>query len=178
MKTKDIAYTALCTAIIAVSAWIAVPLPGVPFTMQVFGVAFAAYFLGIKRSWIAVTAYLALGAAGVPVFNSFTGGYQSIIGPTGGFLTGFIPMTIIISLFTFLGKDRLIFKIVGSIVGHVVLYATGVTQLAVITLDGSDFFSRFIAVAGIMVPFYLIDIIKIAVAMVLADMLKKVLKYN
>jgi len=178
MKAKDIAYISICTALIAVCAWISINIPAMPFTLQVLGVAFAAYFLGIKKCSFAVGAYLLIGAVGVPVFNGFTAGFGSIIGPTGGFLIGFIPMAIIMALFSYIGKDKLVFQVIGAVVGHVTLYIIGNIWLTVLTMGENSFFDRLWAVIVMMLPYYAIDIIKIVAALFLARFLKKVLKYE
>ena len=88
-KLTYAAFTALTAAIIAVCAWITVPGP-VPFTMQTFGVFLALRLLGGKRGSISVALYILLGAAGLPVFSGFKAGIGVLIGPTGGYILGFI----------------------------------------------------------------------------------------
>lgn len=177
-RAKDIAYIAVCTAIIIICSWITIPLPAMQFTLQVFGVAFAAYFLGIKRSWIAVLAFLLLGSVGVPVFSNFNAGFGALIGPTGGFLIGFIPFAIIISLFTHLGKGKIVYELIGGLLGHIVLYIAGVLQYVIISVNanGTDFFTVLGAFLLAMLPLYAIDIVKIVAACFLARLLKRTLK--
>ena len=87
----EIAKIAICVCIIAVLSQISIPFPsGVPLTFQTFAVAFCAWFLGLKNGMIACLCYLAAGACGVPVFAGFNAGIGAILGPTGGFLWGFI----------------------------------------------------------------------------------------
>lgn len=72
---REICYTAMFTAIIAVCAWISVPLPGgIPVTLQTMGVCLAAGFLGWKRGLLAVTVYILLGLCGVPRICGIHGG--------------------------------------------------------------------------------------------------------
>ena len=80
---------ALSASLICVCAWIAVPVGGVPMTLQTFGVAFCGYLLGAKRGACAAVLYLALGAVGLPVFAGFGGSLAFLVGPTGGYLVGF-----------------------------------------------------------------------------------------
>ena len=75
----DLAYTALFTVLLAVCAWITVPLT-VPFTLQTFGVFAALGVLGGRRGTYAVAAYLLLGLAGLPVFSGFRGGTRGAAG--------------------------------------------------------------------------------------------------
>ena len=74
--TKEIAFTAMFTALIAVCSWISIPT-AIPFTMQTFAVFFTLECLGGKRGFFAVLIYLMLGLCGVPVFAEFSAGISS-----------------------------------------------------------------------------------------------------
>ncbi len=90
-RTRSIAYVALTIAIMAVSAWITVPLGPVPFTLQMFAFTFAIVVLRPSEAIAATAGYLALGAIGVPVFSGMRGGLGVLVaGPTGGFLWGYL----------------------------------------------------------------------------------------
>lgn len=80
---------AMAAALISVCAWLTVP-GVIPFTMQTFAVFFVLLFLGGKAGTIAVLLYLAIGAMGFPVFSNFSGGLGILLGPTGGYLIGFL----------------------------------------------------------------------------------------
>ena len=73
-RTRAITFTALSIAIIAVSAWITIPVGPVPFTLQMFAVTLAILVLTPKQAIGAIAGYLALGAIGVPVFSGMRGG--------------------------------------------------------------------------------------------------------
>ncbi len=89
-RTRSIAFIGLTIAIIAVSAWITVPLGPVPFTLQMFAITFAIVVLKPREAIAAIAGYLLLGAVGVPVFSGMRGGIGVLAGPTGGFLWGYI----------------------------------------------------------------------------------------
>lgn len=89
-RARSIAYVALTIAIMAVSAWITVPLGPIPFTLQMFAFTFAIVVLRPSEAMAATLGYLALGAIGVPVFSGMRGGIGVLMGPTGGFLWGYI----------------------------------------------------------------------------------------
>jgi biotin transport system substrate-specific component len=76
----------LFAALIAVFAWISIPVSDVAFTLQTLGIFLAFGLLGGKRGSAAVILYLLLGAAGMPVFSGFRGGIGVLLGVTGGFL--------------------------------------------------------------------------------------------
>ena len=86
MKTRDMALCALFAALLAVCAWLVIPIGDVPFTLQTFGVFAALGLLGGKRGTIAIAVYLLLGAVGAPVFAGFKGGPGALFGATGGCL--------------------------------------------------------------------------------------------
>ncbi|TDA70736.1 MAG: biotin transporter BioY [Clostridia bacterium] len=91
MSTRWMVLAALFAALIAVLAQLAIPLPGgVPFTMQLFGVFLTGSLLGGRWGAVAMLVYLLLGAAGMPVFSNGHGGLGWLLGPTGGFLIGFL----------------------------------------------------------------------------------------
>ena len=75
LRTLDMAYIALFAVLMAVCAWITVPLPKplVQFTLQTFAMFMALTTLGGRRGLYAMVVYLLLGAVGVPVFSGFRG---------------------------------------------------------------------------------------------------------
>ena len=71
LTVREITLIPCFSALIAACSLITVPMPGVPFTMQIFGVFFALACLGGRNGTIAVALYLALGAIGLPIFSAF-----------------------------------------------------------------------------------------------------------
>jgi biotin transport system substrate-specific component len=80
---------ALMAALTAVAAQIVVPIPPVPFTMQVLAVLLSGFLLGPRYGALAQAVYLLLGAAGLPVFFGFSGGLGHFLTPTGGYLVAY-----------------------------------------------------------------------------------------
>ena len=98
-KIKRITFTALFVALIAVCAQIVIPMPsGVAFTLQTFAVALTGYLLGTGWGTLAVLVYILLGAVGAPVFSAFQGGFHVLLGKTGGYIWGFLPMAAVCGL--------------------------------------------------------------------------------
>lgn len=89
-RTRSVVFVGLTVAIMAVSAWVTVPLGPVPFTLQMFAITFAIVMLSPKECMAAIVLYLAIGALGAPVFSGMSGGIAKLMGPTGGFLWGYI----------------------------------------------------------------------------------------
>ena len=92
--------TALFAAVITVCSWISLPVFAVPITLQTFAVFSALLILGGKYGTMSVLVYILLGSVGAPVFSGFRGGLSALMGPTGGYIVGFLLTGIIYLLFT------------------------------------------------------------------------------
>lgn len=156
LSTKDLCMISLWTAIIAVMAQIAIPMPmGVPMTMQTFAITLAAIILGAKKGAIATGIYVILGAIGIPVFANFTGGLHIVAGATGGFIISFPVMAFIIGWgVEYKEKIKGIF-IATIIIGTIVNYVIGVLGFCLIT--GSSVMT---GITACVVPFIPTAIIK------------------
>ena len=167
IKTIDMIFIALCVAVISIFSQISVPiLPGgVPLTLQTLAIAFCGYFLGMKKGTLAVFVYFLLGFAGVPVFAGFQGGLSVIIGPTGGFLWGFL----IAAFCCGAGGNKkwwqaLFFGVLGILLCHVL----GVAQYVIIS--GRAWIDSFLLVSA---PYLIKDFLSAAIALWCARILKK-----
>ena len=89
-KTKTLIYCSLFTALIAAGAFIKIPVPVVPFTLQYLFTMLAGLLLGSKRGTISVVAYMLLGLAGLPIFSE-GGGLWYVFKPSFGYIIGFCP---------------------------------------------------------------------------------------
>jgi biotin transport system substrate-specific component len=121
---------------VAVCARFSVPLPftPVPLTLQNFGVLLVGLALGSRLGFAALLLYLLEGASGLPVFSpGGLGGVAQILGPTGGFLMAY-PVTAFIAGWIFERGGRTFARAAFSgVVAEVVLFASGLTWLAVLT---------------------------------------------
>ena len=130
----DAALVAGFSLVIALGAQVAIPLPftPVPVTLQTLAVLIAGCLLGSGRGALAVVAYLGEGFAGLPVFSGGTSGISHLLGPTGGYLLGFVAAAFVAGLFAERGAARSrLGTLVTLIVGNVVLYVPGVIWLGV-----------------------------------------------
>lgn len=165
----SMAQIAMFAAVLAVLSQLSIPLPsGIPVTLQTFGVALAAYVLGAKRGTIAVLVYLAIGAVGVPVFAGFGGGLGKLIGITGGYLWGFLPMAALCGLGTDVwhkasGRSRKLSCIALSAAGLAACHIPGVVQFSLIS--GSTPLAAFLTASA---PYLLKDGISLVLAFSLA----------
>jgi biotin transport system substrate-specific component len=89
---SHVASAVLLAALTAVLAYVSIPVPGiaVPFSLQPFGVFFAGVVLGPLWGGFAMLLYVVVGLAGAPVFSNGAAGIGYFLGPTGGFLVGFL----------------------------------------------------------------------------------------
>ena len=111
--TLKMTQIAMFSCLIAVCAQIAIPIAGVPLTLQTFAVALSGYLLGSFSGGVSVAVYLALGVVGMPVFSGFGGTAAVLFGPTGGFLFGFLFLSIFCGI-SARGKSRISFIIFSS----------------------------------------------------------------
>jgi biotin transport system substrate-specific component len=147
MRNK-ISLLGLFTAFLIVTSWIKIPTPfGVPFTLQVFGVILTIYFLK-RDAWKAILIYILLGALGLPVFAGFAGGISVILGPTGGYIIGFLIATLV----AYLPFDN----IINGFLAILIIYIFGVSGL-MIKLD----LSLIKAIKIGFLPFIIFDSIKV-----------------
>jgi biotin transport system substrate-specific component len=119
------------TALLTLSAKVNVPLPYVPMTLQTLAVLVIGAAFGSKLGAATVLAYLLEGAAGLPVFAGPVGGLTPMIGPTGGFLAGFVVAAFMTGWLSERGWDRsmpALFVAMG--IGHVIILAAGFSWLA------------------------------------------------
>ena len=154
----DAALVAGFSLVIALGAQVAIPLSftPVPVTLQTLAVLLAGCLLGSGRGALAVIAYLGEGFAGLPVFSGGTAGISHLLGPTGGYLLGFVAAAFVVGMFAERGSARSrLGTLVMLIVGNVVLYVPGVIWLGVYT--GMDR-----AVSLGFLPFVIGDLLKTA----------------
>lgn len=172
---QDMVLIAVFTALIAICSWITVPAAAgqIPFTLQTFAVFVTAGLLGAKRASVSVVIYILLGMAGIPVFSGFTGGLGVIIGPTGGYIIGFIFTTIIIGVGMQTAKKkrkaiRIAISSASMILGDAVCFLVGTIWFMVLTNTNITG-----ALTLCVIPFIIPDIIKIIAASIVVDRLKK-----
>ena len=115
---KRMMQAAVFCALIVISAWLSLPLPGISLTLQTLAVALCGYCLGWKYALGAVAAYLLLGGFGLPVFSGFSGGIGWMLGPGGGYLFGFLFLAFACGLPAKKRGARLLFGAVGLAVVH------------------------------------------------------------
>jgi biotin transport system substrate-specific component len=170
-QLRMMVYASLFAALTAVGAFLAIPIGPVPIVLQNMFVFLAGLLLGGRWGLASVGVYLLAGACGLPVFAGGLGGISRFIGPTGGYLIGYLPAVFLIGTMSQKVNPRIISDVLAMICGTLVLYACGISWLKIVTG-----MSPAKALALGMYPFLIGDALKIAAAAVIARALRPVLR--
>lgn len=168
MKTRDLVICALFAAMTAILAQISIPFPGgVPLTLQLLSISLCGVLLGSKRGFMSILVYIILGAIGLPVFAGFSGGFQYIVGYSGGFIISF-PLVALIIGFVSEKTNNLLLIFLSTILGLIVNYTFGTLMFATVTNSSIS-----TSLAACVIPFVLTDLIKCSIATVIGAKLKE-----
>lgn len=173
LSVKDMALTALFSALMAVCAWITIPVPDIPFTLQLFAIFAAMFILGGKRAFISVIIYVLIGAVGVPVFSGFKGGLSSLLGPTGGYIIGFIFSVAVYWLITARLPKKTAVQIISAVISLLVCYAFGTLWFVIVYSKYAGPVGFGAALLMCVVPYIIPDLCKIALAFAVSKLIKK-----
>jgi biotin transport system substrate-specific component len=169
MKTKKMILCALFAALTAACSMVSIPLPftPVPVNLALLPVFLAGGLLGSRGGAASQGIYVLLGAVGVPVFHSFTGGFGILVGPTGGYIVGYIAAAWLTGLVTETPGQSFAKNILGITAGLAACYALGTFWFMRVTSTG-------LAAALMMcvAPFLPGDALKILAAAILARKLR------
>ena len=161
MKTKEMILISMFAAVTAISAQVTIPIPisPVPITMQVLAVCLTSAILGSRLAFMSMLVYVAVGILGMPVFSGGASGLGAVMGPTGGYIIGFLLSSYVTGkLVQRKPLPTLSNTLAAMFSGLLVIYTTGLLQLSLVT--GMPLQAAFMS--GV-VPFIGMDIIKIAV---------------
>ena len=174
IPTKKCAFYALFAALTVICAQIAIPLPGnVPLSLATFAVMLSGALLGMFGGAVSQFVYVLLGAVGVPVFASFSGGLGRIVGPTGGYIIGYIFMALVIGLIVTKTKKKFYIYLLAMVAGTIVCYTLGTAWYVFSTKT-----ALLPALTACVFPFLPGDAIKIILASLIACQLQKHIKLS
>lgn len=162
-RSRIITLSAAFIALIALGSWVSVPFFPVPLTLQTLFVLLAGAVM-YRYAVIPVTLYLLLGALGLPVFHNGIAGLGILLGPTGGYLFGFIPAALIVGLAYEVKSAKI--HVIGLAMATLIIYSCGICWLMYSTGMGIA-----AALAMGMLPFLLGDVIKASAAYMIAKRL-------
>ena len=170
-KVYPMAMVAVMAAVMAVVAPFALPIGPVPISLATLVVYLTVYVLGWKRGTLATLVYILLGVVGMPVFSGFTGGLGKVMGPTGGYIIGYLPLALLAGLFVERFPERRTMQLVGMLLGTAVLYALGTAWFcqAMDSPLGA-------ALSACVIPFLPGDLVKIVVSMLAGPVLRSRLR--
>lgn len=170
-QLKMTVYSSLFVALIAIGAYISIPIGPVPIVLQNMFVLLSALILGPVWGLGCVAVYLLIGFAGLPVFAGGTSGIGKLFGPTGGYLLAYLPCVFVTASISKALDKKLLTDIIAMIIGSLIVYAIGVAWLKAVT--GMSF-QKALTVG--MFPFLIGDALKIAAAALIAKSLRPVIR--
>ncbi|MBQ8823235.1 MAG: biotin transporter BioY [Lachnospiraceae bacterium] len=170
LNTARMTQIALMTAVICViSPWvIVVPFSPVPLSFSLFAVLLAAYLLGAMDGCICCGLYLLLGGLGLPVFSGGVGGPGKLLGPTGGYLVGYLAVAGITGYVVNCFKRKMLVHFGGMLLGVCVCYLLGTLWLSV-NMDIGMLEGLMVGV----VPYLPADLLKMVLVCILGRELRK-----
>ena len=171
ISIKDIIIIALMAAVICVLSpfSITIPISPVPISLATLAIYLTMMILGGTKGTISVIIYVFLGFIGAPVFTGFSGGVGKVLGPTGGYIIGYIFLAIISGMFIDNFRSKWM-QFLGMVVGTIVLYIFGTLWLA---FETSMTFKEALF-AGV-IPFIPGDVVKMIIALYAGTKIKNVL---
>lgn len=166
-NTKRLVLSALFCALIAIFSQIIIPLPsGVPLTLQTFIIALCGFYLGPLYSVITTCTYIFLGLIGLPVFSGFSGGLSAIFGKSGGFIIGFLFLSLLCGFSSKIKKKSISFILIA--LGILLCHLCGIIHS--ILIYKIPFIESFVILSF---PYLLKDFIFIFIARDLSSTIKK-----
>lgn len=165
-------------ALTSILSILQIPIGPVPVTLSVLAILLCVYVLGATGGTAAVFIYLLLGLAGLPVLAGGTAGPAKLLGPTGGFMIGYIPFALISGLLIDLATSKealpkmtsLLLQIGGMVLGLLVLYIFGTVWFLFRYAESTTFSA---ALKLCVIPFIPFDLLKILLAYFLGGTLRK-----
>lgn len=168
-KTYNLILTAVFTAVTAVLSGLSITIPvtPVPISLATLGVLLSGGILGKKYGSIAMLTYTLLGSFGLPIFSGYEGGLSKLVGPTGGYIIGYIACAFIIGVFVEYSEKRfskpnLLLIIAGAILGMIACFTLGTAYFMLQTKT-----SLIAAIGMCVLPFLIGDFVKISLASIL-----------
>lgn len=169
--TLNLVMTGMFSALLIVLSQLSIPTPtGVPITLQTFAVAITGVILGWKFGLVSTLIYILLGVAGLPVFANFKAGLQAIVGPTGGFIYGFILIVTLCGIGS--KRKNILLGILIGIIGLLGCHVLGINHYAF--LSNISFWKSALLVS---IPYFIKDVVSIVLAFVIGIQVKKSISF-
>ena len=179
LNTRRLAVCAVMAAVMCIIAPVSIPIGPISITGGTLAIYLSVYLLGGAWGTASVLVYLLVGFVGAPVFSNYMGGAARLLGPTGGYLVGYLPMALLSGFLVqwafrrFGGQDgkgwiTVAVQFLGLALGTAVLYAFGTAWYCF--QAGVDLQK---ALAACVFPFIPFDLLKMAAALLLGFPLRR-----
>lgn len=167
---KQLTLVGLMAAVLCIlGPWtVNIPISPVPISLGMLGIYFVTSVLGMKLGTASVVIYILMGLVGIPVFTGFTAGPGKLLGPTGGYIIGYIFMALICGFFVDKFNKNLLRYFSGMVLGTAVCYLFGTLWLA-----HQMQYTFFQALMAGVIPYIPGDLVKLIIARVVGLQLRK-----
>ena len=166
-KTYNMVMIALTAAVYCIIAPMVIPIGPVPISFSNLVIYLSLYLVGGRMAAISYLVYILMGLVGLPVFSGYSGGVGKLLGPTGGYIIGFLPMAMIAGMIVDNFRSAII-HFLGMLSATLIAYILGTIWFSMV-MD-----TVFIAALEVCVfPFIPGDIVKIVIAVIIGPALRK-----
>ena len=178
ISTITITRVALSTAVICVLGPLSFTLPisPVPISLGILGIFFAVYVNGMLWGTVSTLMYILLGFVGVPVFAGFTSGAGKLLGPTGGYIVGFVFSGLLFLLLTKVFGEKKVVIIVAMVLGLLLCYLIGTLWFVHVYAGTENAKSIGTVLKICVIPFIIPDACKMALAYIMGGLVKKAVR--
>ncbi len=180
LKKRNVRKMVLCgvfASLMAICAWISIPVLEIAFTLQTLAVLLALGILGGKWGTVSILIYLLLGAVGMPVFSGFRGGPGVLLGVTGGYILGFLGTGLVYWLVTAVFGNQSAVRLAAMVLGLLTCYGFGSTWFLLLYVQKGSPMTLGTVLLTCVVPYLLPDACKLVMAHFLTIRLKKQLRF-
>ena len=167
-SVKTMSFCAVSAAVMCILGPMSIPIGTIPVSFTNLVIYASLFVTGKRRTTLSVVIYLLLGIFGLPVFSGYSGGFGKLMGPTGGYLIGFVFLAFIGGTFIEKSKGSKVISFVGLVLGTAAAYLFG-TAWFVVSMGCTWVY----AFAVCVMPFIAIDIIKIILALIAGPAVRK-----
>ncbi|MBR5114271.1 MAG: biotin transporter BioY [Oscillospiraceae bacterium] len=175
MAVRKMTAAALGAVLIIICSWLTVPF-AVPFTMQTFAVFCVLILLGGKLGTASIGLFVLMGLVGLPVFSGFRGGVGVLLGPTGGYIIGFIFAGLLYMMLEPAAEKSKWIRAAVLAGGLALCYAVGTLWFLVVARRGGTDYGLGKVLAICVLPYILPDLAKLWLAMFVGGRLKGKIK--
>lgn len=166
-KLKNILQISMFAIFLSACSMFSIPLT-IPITMQSFGVFLACLLIGGKNGTCSITLWILLGLIGLPVFSGYKSGLSALLGPTGGYIVGFVFIGIMMWIFELINNKSQSLKIISMVFGIIICYTFGTIWFVIVYTISNNPISIIKALSICVLPFISFDIIKIVLAFIIS----------